>query len=81
MIAELAGGQLIAFEIKADAAPKTRDARHLIWLRDTFPEKVALGVVFHTGSRICVLDGRIIAAPISALWGPANTESREGLKI
>ena len=68
-IAELAGGQLIAFEIKADAAPKKHDARHLIWLRDTFSEKVALGVVFHTGPRLFQLDDRIIAVPISALWG------------
>jgi predicted AAA+ superfamily ATPase len=69
LIAELAGGQLIAFEIKADAAPNKHDARHLIWMRDTFPDKVALGVVFHTGPRIFDIDERIIAAPISALWG------------
>ncbi|HLH67142.1 MAG TPA: DUF4143 domain-containing protein [Solirubrobacteraceae bacterium] len=73
VIAELAGGQLIAFEIKADAAPKRHDARHLIWLRDTFPEKVALGIVFHTGPRVFELDRRVIAAPISALWGPSNS--------
>ena len=70
LIAELAGQRVIAIEIKAGAAPTARnDARHLLWLRDELGDRFLAGVVFHTGPQLYELGDRIIAAPISALWG------------
>src|SRR5262249_46750551 len=34
LVAEFGAEQLVAFEVKATAAPKPDDARHLAWLRD-----------------------------------------------
>jgi len=69
LVAELGGNQLIALEVKADAAPKAKDTRHLAWLRDELGDRFIAGVLFHTGPRIYRLGERIIAAPISTLWG------------
>ena len=69
LIAELGGDRLIAIEVKADAAPKAKDTRHLAWLRDELGDRFVAGVLFHTGPRSYRLGERIIAAPISTLWG------------
>jgi predicted AAA+ superfamily ATPase len=67
-IAELGGGRVIGVEVKADAAPGRRTARHLVWLRDRLGDRFVAGVVLHTGPRAFELDERIVAAPISAIW-------------
>jgi len=69
VLAEVGGRDLLAFEVKADAAPGRDSARHLVWLRDRLGDRFLAGVVFHTGPRIFKLDERIVAAPIAALWG------------
>jgi len=69
VLAEIGGRNLLAFEVKADAAPGRDAARHLIWLRDQSGDRFAAGIVFHTGPRLYELDDRIVAAPIAALWG------------
>lgn len=69
VVAELDGRDLVAFEVKADAAPGRDAARHLTWLRDRLGERFAHGVVFHTGSGVFELGERIVAVPICALWG------------
>jgi len=69
VLAELGGGNLLALEVKADAAPDRDAARHLAWLRDRLGERFAQGVVFHTGPAAYQLSERIIALPICALWG------------
>lgn len=69
ILAELSGGQVIGIEVKAGAAPDEGEAKHLKWLREELGDKFAGGVLFHTGPRIFELDERIVAAPISALWG------------
>jgi Domain of unknown function (DUF4143) len=46
LVAELGGGSVLAFEIKADAAPDRDAARHLIWLRDRLGDRLVAGVVF-----------------------------------
>jgi uncharacterized protein len=70
LIAELPGQRLIGIEVKAAAAPSARnDANHLIWLRDELGARFVAGVVFHTGPRLYELSERIVAAPISVLWG------------
>jgi hypothetical protein len=70
LFAELGGQRLIAIQIKATAAPDARDdAKHLVWLRDELGDRFVAGVVFHTGPRVYELTDKIVAAPISALWG------------
>jgi hypothetical protein len=69
LLAELAGGRLVAIEVKADAAPTADSARHLAGLRDRYDEAFTAGIVFHTGPRTYGLGDRLIAAPISTLWG------------
>jgi uncharacterized protein len=68
LLLEGPAGKLVAIEIKASAAPDLSMAKHLRLLRDTLPDRFALGVVFHTGSRPFVLDDRIWALPISTIW-------------
>lgn len=69
LVAELAGGRILAIEVKAHAAPKRDSARHLDWLRDELGDRFVAGVVFHTGPRVYSLGERIVAAPICTLWG------------
>lgn len=69
LLAELAGGGLIGLEIKADAAPMADSARHLATLRDRYPDTLLAGVVLHTGPRVYRLGDRLLAVPISTLWG------------
>jgi predicted AAA+ superfamily ATPase len=68
LLAEVSSRAILAFEVKASAAPKRADAQHLIWLRDKHGTDFMRGVVFHTGPRTYELDERIIAVPISTLW-------------
>jgi len=69
LLAELGGERVIGMEIKATAAPKSDDGKHLAWLRDQLGDRFVGGVVFHTGPRLYQLNERIVAAPISAIWG------------
>lgn len=61
-------GDVLAVEIKATAAPKAADARHLTWLRDQLGERFVAGALLHSGPRPFVLDKRIFALPICAIW-------------
>jgi uncharacterized protein len=69
LIAELAAEKVVAIEIKATAAPKAADARHLVWLKDRIGDRFLAGAVLHTGPRPFQLDERIFALPICVLWG------------
>ncbi len=69
LVVELAGGSVIAIEIKAGTAVNARDARHLVWLRDELGAGFVHGLVMYTGPRIFELSERITAVPICALWG------------
>jgi predicted AAA+ superfamily ATPase len=69
VLAELGGQRVIGIEIKATAAPRADDARHLRWLREQLGRRFVIGVVLHTGPRLYELSDGIIAAPISTLWG------------
>ena len=68
IVAELAGGGIVAIEIKADSAPRRESARHIVWLRDQLGDRFVAGAVLHTGPRVDRLEDRIIAAPICTLW-------------
>ena len=63
------GRQVAGIEVKATATPRPRDARHLAYLRDRLGDRFTLGVVLHTGHQRVVLGDRLVAAPISTLWG------------
>lgn len=69
VLAELGGERVIGIEIKATAAPTAADAKHLRWLKAELGDRLLVGVVLHTGPRLYELEGGIIAAPISTLWG------------
>ena len=62
---------MVGFEVKATASPLKTDAWHLVGLRDRLGDRFVAGVLFHTGPRVYILEERIIAAPISALWASA----------
>ena len=68
ILAEISATQVIAIEVKANAAPRAADARHLTWLRDQLGKRFVRGVVLHIGPRAYELDERILAAPIATLW-------------
>lgn len=68
LMAELGGGTVLAFEVKASAAPGRQDVRHLIWLRERLGDRFTRGAVLHTGAQIYELDDRILALPICGLW-------------
>ena len=69
LVAELGGGRIVAIEIKARAAPRPEDARHLRWLRDELGDRFVAGVLLHTGPRVIRLGDRLAAAPMCAVWG------------
>jgi len=68
LLAELPGGDVVAIEVKATAAPAPSDARHLEWLRDTLGDRFRAGAVLHTGPSSFALGDRIFALPICTLW-------------
>jgi len=68
LLIEARDGQIIAIEVKATAAPSRADARHLEWLRERLGERLALGLLVHTGPRVFALSERVIAVPIASLW-------------
>lgn len=60
--------RVAAFEIKSASAPSAKDARHLIWLKDSLPPcQFADGVILHTGRHRRWIDGDIETVPIAAL--------------
>ena len=68
LLAEVAGGDVVAIEIKATATPDIGDARHVAWLRDRLGQRFLAGAVLHTGPRPFGLGERIFALPICSLW-------------
>lgn len=68
LLAELGGRRVVAIGVKASSAPRSEDAKHLVWLREHLGDRFAAGVVFHTGPRAFALGEKITAAPISTLW-------------
>lgn len=69
LLIELGGDRVVAFEVKASAAPKRSDAGHLGWLRDQIGDRFVAGAVLHTGPAVYALEERIAAVPIASLWG------------
>ena len=76
IVAEFGGGDLVGMEIKASAAPRADDAKHLVWLREQVGERFIRGIVFHTGPDVYELGEAMLAVPICALWGPPSSSER-----
>ena len=72
LLLESADGRVVALEIKADASPPAKAARHLRWLRDRLGDRFAFGAVLHSGPLPFTIDDRIAALPICTIWGPAH---------
>ena len=68
LLAELGGHRVLGVEIKASAAPRADDAKHLAWLRDQLDDRFVAGVILHTGPKVYRLGDRIQAVPICCLW-------------
>jgi predicted AAA+ superfamily ATPase len=68
-LVELGAHRVVAFEVKASAAPSVEDGRHLAWLRDELGDRFVAGAVLHTGPGRFELSPRIFALPIAAIWG------------
>ena len=68
IVVELAGG-IVGLEVKANAAPTSADAAHMVFLRDQIRDAFLAGAVLHTGPKPFKLSDRIFALPISTLWG------------
>lgn len=68
LLAELGGNRVVAIEVKATAAPRRTDTKHLEWIRDRLGSRLLAGVVLHTGPSSFTMADRITALPIAALW-------------
>lgn len=68
-ILEHRDGRVCALEVKASASATEYDARHLRWLRDKLGDRFTAGAVIYLGQRTYSLGDRLVALPLSALWG------------
>lgn len=69
LVVEREAGRVLGIEVKACAAPRDEDAKHLHWLRGELGARFIAGAVLHTGPSIYRLGDRILAIPICAIWG------------
>ena len=79
IVAELPGQKILGFEVKATSAPNRGDAKHLAWLRDELGDRFVAGAVLYTGPRVFMLEDRIAAVPIAALWQPGRAAQADAL--
>jgi predicted AAA+ superfamily ATPase len=77
-VLETPDGRVLAIEVKASASPSPKDAHQLSWLRDKLGEKFAAGVLLHLGEYGVSYGDRILALPVSALWGYAAIQPYAG---
>jgi predicted AAA+ superfamily ATPase len=68
-VGETFDGRVIGIEVKAAATVDLRDFRHLSFTRDRLGSQFVAGVVFYTGQRPLPFGDRLLALPISLLWG------------
>lgn len=62
---------MVGIEVKAAATVRGEDFRHLATLRDRIGADFVTGIVFFTGDHPLPFGDRLIALPISLLWGGA----------
>jgi hypothetical protein len=68
-ILETPDGRVVGIEVKASSSVDGHDFRHLALVRDRLGEVFTSGVVFYTGPRPLPFGDRLMALPISLLWG------------
>jgi predicted AAA+ superfamily ATPase len=68
-ILEERDGRVTAIEVKASTSVTASDARHLKWLRDKVGERFVAGAVLYFGQETYSLGDRLVALPMSSLWG------------
>lgn len=76
-VLETPAGRVIGLEIKAARTVRSEDFRHLAMLRDRLGEDFVSGVAFFTGDRPLTFGDRLVALPISLLWGGARPPHEE----
>lgn len=69
LIVEGDGGRIVALEVKLAATVTDRDVRHLVWLREQFPEAVIDTVIVTTGREAYRRRDGVAVVPASLL-GP-----------
>lgn len=69
LVIEAAGGTLIGLEVKASATVNVADFKGLRKLAAACGNDFRLGAVFYDGERTVPLGDRLLAAPVSCLWG------------
>ena len=76
-ILETPAGRTVGIEIKAARTVRAEDFRHLASLRDRLGTDFVAGVVFFTGDSPLPFGDRLVALPISLLWGGVRPPSSE----
>jgi hypothetical protein len=71
-ILEARDGRIIAIEVKASTSPSADATRHLRWLRDKLGDRFVAGIMLYLGEHTLPHGDRILAMPLSALWGHAS---------
>ena len=67
LIADLPGGDVLAFEAKLSRTVTAADARHLATLKERLGTSFRAGLIVHPGETAYRLDDRIAAVPLAAL--------------
>ena len=76
LIVEYPDASVVAFKIRATAAPDHHDGRHLRWLRDRIGDRFRRGVVLHTGPHAFQHEADIWYLPIAAFWETGRSRFR-----
>lgn len=74
IVIEDGAGRIVGIEVKASATVRRRDSIGLRRLASATGDQFALGLVLHDGDRSVPLGERMVAAPLSTLWGGAQAE-------
>ena len=69
LVIETGSGALVGIEVKAGATVNTGDFKGLRKLADACGNDFKLGVVLYDSGRTVPFGDRLLAAPISCLWG------------
>lgn len=67
LIADLPGGDVLAFEAKLSQTVTAADTRHLVTLKKQLGASFRAGLIVHPGETACRLDDRIAAVPLAVL--------------
>lgn len=68
-VLETPAGRVVGIEVKAGATVRSEDFRHLATMRDRVGGDFVVGIVLFTGERPLPFGERLMALPISLLWG------------